>query len=231
MSQNNIYAEVGENIRFYRKLRHMTQKELGEKLFKSMACISKYESGNQSIELHTLYKIAEILSVPVAMLLPNRALEESIVSPELIALPAFFQKFPLFLYVMNSQKREVRTWAIDVQPNLQVSLYVDAKDPTDMKSCKYIMFGTLSVCETTIQIYCTTPLLKGDFVFICIRIADLIAATPTAFVTSISPSYRFLSSKGIISTAPENDPQSLLSSLTLTKADLENIKRQQHFSI
>ena len=230
MSQNNIYEEVGDNIRFYRKLRHMTQKELGEKLFKSMACISKYESGNQSIELHTLYKIAEILSVPVSMLLPNRAMEESSVSSELTALPAFFQKSPLFLYVLHSQKREVRTWAIDVQPNLQATLYVDVKDPADMRSCKYIMYGKLSVCETTIQIFCTTPLLKGDFVFICIRVADLVAATPTAFITTISPSYHFLSAKSIIQRAPETDPQSLLDALVLSKSDLDNIKRRQHFS-
>lgn len=230
MGQNNIYAEVGENIRFYRKLRHMTQKELGEKLFKSMACISKYESGHQSIELHTLYKIAEILSVPVSMLLPNHAAEEDSVASELTALPAFFHKSPLFLYVMSPQKREVRTWAIDVQPNLQVSLYVDVKDPADMRSCKYIMFGKISVCETTLQIYCTTPLLKGDFVFICIRIADLITAAPTAFITSLDPNYHFLSAKSIITRTPAADPQSLLDALALSKADLENIKRRHHFS-
>ena len=230
MSQNNIYTEVGENIRFYRKLRHMTQKELGEKLFKSMACISKYESGHQSIELHTLYKVADILSVPVSMLLPNQAAEDPSVSPALASLPPFFHKSPLFLYLMSGLKREVRTWAIDVQPNLQASLYVDVKDPADMKSCSYIMFGTVSVCETSIQMHFTTPLLKGDFVFLCLRVADLFSDSPTVFVTYLGTNYHFLSAKGILTRTPVADAQTLLNELSLSKAELENIKRRHHFS-
>ena len=71
MDGSNFYAEVGGNIKTYRKLQHMTQQELAGKINKSMACISKYEKGDISIDLYTLYEIAEVLNIPPALLLPQ----------------------------------------------------------------------------------------------------------------------------------------------------------------
>ena len=226
-----VYIEAGKNIRYYRKLRHMTQKELAEKLFKSMACISKYESGLQPIDLHTIYKIAEILSVSPAMLLPNRAVADASISSQLIELPSFFQKAPLFLYDVRSGKNEVIACAIDIQPDSQqVVIYFDIKDPVNFKNCEYIMFGTIAVCEANIRIYCSNPLLKGDFILICVRMADLVSNTPFAFMTTLSTSYKFRSSKCLISKSPIPNPQSLSEKLSLSRADINNIRRQNHFS-
>lgn len=231
MEQNNLYIETGKNIRFYRKLRHMTQKELGKKLFKSMACISKYESGLQPIDLHTIYKIADILSVSPAMLLPNRAVEDVSISSQLIELPSFFQKTPLFFYDIRSGKNEVIACAIDIQPDSQqVVIYFDIKNSADYKNCEYIMFGTIAVCEANIRIYCANPLLKGDFILLCVRMADLVSDTPFAFMTTLSTSYNFRSSKCLISRNPITNPQSLLEKLSLSRTDIGNIKRQNHFT-
>lgn len=231
MEQSNLYKEIGKNIRFYRKLRHMTQKELGEKLYKSMACISKYESGLQPIDLHTVYKIADHLCISPAMLLPNRGVEDASISSQLVELPSFFQKPPLFLYLVRTEKNDIMTCAIDIQPDSQqVIIYFDIKSIDDFKACKHIMFGTISVCEANIRIYCSNPLLKGDFALLCIRMADLVSDAPIAFITALSTSYRFSSSKCVVSRNPIANPKSLLGKISLDKSEINNIKRNNYFS-
>lgn len=231
MEQLELYKEVGKNIRLYRKLRHMTQKELGEKLYKSMACISKYESGQQAIDLHTVYEIAEILCVSPAVLLPNRAVADDTISSQLIELPHFFQKTPLYLYTMRSGRNDVMTSAIDIQPDSrQVVIYFDIDDTSDFKASKYIMFGTIAVCETNIRIYCSNPMLKGDFALLCIRMADFISDLPLAFLTTLSTSYQFRSSKCIISRNPVPSPQALFQPLSLDKTEINDVKKHNYFS-
>jgi transcriptional regulator with XRE-family HTH domain len=62
--------EIGKNIKEYRKLRGMTQKELanliGKKHYKSIA---KYESGETSINIDTLVDISKALDVHIINLL------------------------------------------------------------------------------------------------------------------------------------------------------------------
>ena len=62
---------VGEKIRWIRKKKQLTQKELGEKCGINQANIRKYESGRQSPKLDTLQRIADGLQVPVEVLIPS----------------------------------------------------------------------------------------------------------------------------------------------------------------
>lgn len=231
MEQKKLYKEVGENIRFYRKLRHMTQKELGDKLFKSMACISKYESGTQALDLYTIYKIADILHISPSMLLPDRAVEDTSVSSQLIDLPHFLQKIPLFIYTVRSSRNEVMTCVLDIQSDSQQAIiYFGVKDANNFKDCEYILFGTVAVYETNIRIYCSNPLLKGDFALLCIRVADLLTDMPTAFMVSLSTSYKFRSAKCIINPNPLPNPQALLERLSFDKSEVNDIKKQHYLS-
>jgi len=61
----------GEKIRLTRKLKNMTQKELGEKCGINEANIRKYESGRQIPKLETINKIAGGLGVSPDALLPD----------------------------------------------------------------------------------------------------------------------------------------------------------------
>lgn len=61
--KKSLLSDVGENIRLYRKLRSMTLENLAHSIHKSRASVSKYEAGLVSIDLETLYDIAEALDV------------------------------------------------------------------------------------------------------------------------------------------------------------------------
>lgn len=56
---------TGEQIKFFRKQKHFSQKELGELLGVSAAMIGQYETGKRNPKFETLEKIANALGVPV----------------------------------------------------------------------------------------------------------------------------------------------------------------------
>lgn len=64
-------ATIGENIRMLRKIRKMTQKELGELCGIDEANIRKYELNNQIPRVETIKKIADALDVSTFTLMDD----------------------------------------------------------------------------------------------------------------------------------------------------------------
>ena len=61
------YKEViARNIRYYRKLANLSQKELAEKLGISSAAVSNWEKGTNSIDIDTLFEVCRVLGVSVS---------------------------------------------------------------------------------------------------------------------------------------------------------------------
>ena len=72
MTEQNMYKKVGSNIKRYRLLYNINvgdlkQKDLAKKVGVSTALIGGLESKNmtQGISLYNLYKISEVLGVPI----------------------------------------------------------------------------------------------------------------------------------------------------------------------
>lgn len=68
---------ISRNIKHYRKLNGLTQKELGVKIHKSEISIRKYESGKGNIPMSTFFDIARSFDVNIVDLLQD---EEGTVS-------------------------------------------------------------------------------------------------------------------------------------------------------
>lgn len=71
MSQVGVL--IGQKIRSFRKRKNLTLDEFGQKIYKSKANLSKYESGEISIDIDTLYQIAGALDIQVNQLMPDCA--------------------------------------------------------------------------------------------------------------------------------------------------------------
>ena len=69
-SDNNyVYYLVGKNIRKYRKLKGLKQRELANKCSLSEGFISDIESNTfRTISLNTLYHIAKVLDIHIMLL-------------------------------------------------------------------------------------------------------------------------------------------------------------------
>ena len=61
-----IMQEIGKKIKVFRKKRQMTMQELASAIYKSKATISKYEKGQITIDIITLYDIARVLNVQIS---------------------------------------------------------------------------------------------------------------------------------------------------------------------
>ena len=91
---DKIINDIAKNIKKYRKLNHMTQKELGQKVGVSVAAVSNWETGSNSIDVDSLFKVCEALGVSISEIAEKeQSLELSIYEKELI------ERF-----------REARTW-------------------------------------------------------------------------------------------------------------------------
>lgn len=71
MSRISIYQVVGNNIAYLRKKRRITQIQLSALAAIDRSYIGKIESGSVNPSMKILHSIAEVLVVPVALLLKN----------------------------------------------------------------------------------------------------------------------------------------------------------------
>ena len=64
------YIKFGLKVQYYRKLRGMTQEMFADKLGLSWSYVAKIESPTKAfgVSMETLFKIADVLDVPVAKL-------------------------------------------------------------------------------------------------------------------------------------------------------------------
>ncbi|WP_312061267.1 helix-turn-helix domain-containing protein, partial [Anaerotignum sp.] len=63
-----VSIHVGKRIRLYRKLKKLTIEVFAEMIHKSKATVSKYENGEISIDIETLFSIADALNISVNQL-------------------------------------------------------------------------------------------------------------------------------------------------------------------
>lgn len=66
---SEITIETGRHINDFRKRRNMTLQEMAGLIHKSKSTLSKYESGEISVDIETLYEIADTLHVHVEQLI------------------------------------------------------------------------------------------------------------------------------------------------------------------
>lgn len=88
--RDRLYQEVGRRVRARRKVKGLSQENLGAEVGISRASIVNLEKGRQRPPLHVLWEIAERLSVDPSELIPTRAefhlgSEAISMSPELAA--------------------------------------------------------------------------------------------------------------------------------------------------
>ena len=107
---------VGEQIRKYRKAGKMTLQDLADAIHKSRATICKYENGDISVDIETLYEISQILQVSMSQLttgLPETASEPSN-APGKGQKSPFFQAQRLYFYFYDGRYQRTKDGVIDI---------------------------------------------------------------------------------------------------------------------
>ena len=107
---------VGQQIRKYRKAGKITLQQLADAIHKSRATVCKYENGEISVDIETLYEISQVLQVSMAQLTTYQAPEVRLVgnAPELSNKNPFFQAKKLYFYFYDGRYQRMKDGIIDI---------------------------------------------------------------------------------------------------------------------
>ena len=103
---------VRSNLKIYRKLKKMTQKDLAEALDVTHSSISAWELGKNSIDMDMLNKICKILDItPAEIYAGNNSYEVAETNEEMKKHMEYIQERPevkrLLLATQNSRKEDI----------------------------------------------------------------------------------------------------------------------------
>lgn len=150
-ARENITREVGSCIRYARKSRGMSMDELAQAIYKTRSAISKYENGQISVDIATLYDIANALKVSIYDLLYRNTPD---IDQEYNAeVPAFFREVSqLYMYFFDGRVNRTQCTVIDIFPTeesstAEVLMYMNIKNLAHYRVCESTYHGTLTHYE------------------------------------------------------------------------------------
>lgn len=162
-----ISKEIGKSIRNFRKMKKLTIEDLANKILKSKATVSKYEKGEITIDIVTLYKIANTLQINVEQLLytmPNQVPASSSNFN-----PAFFNDiFQFYSYIFDGRSNQIIRCVFDISTEIiesryKIMMYMNIKDYDNYQNCENTYSGYIEHYDAMTNIFMTnmdTPMEK-----------------------------------------------------------------------
>ncbi len=153
---DNINTYIGKKIKNYRKMKRLTLQQLADTIHKSKATVSKYENGEITIDIETLYEISIALDVNLNQLTdynPNTHLEEPTKIVEYGGESLFFKTNRLYFYFYDGRYNRLKEAVIDIHKDIV----------NDDGSCDAV----LTISSTTLtgrksEVYYTGNVLYSD---------------------------------------------------------------------
>lgn len=155
----DINTEIGKLIRGARKKRGMTLNELAEVICKSQSTVSKYEKGEITVDIATLYDIADALRVHVEQLLYVRPERTELRAPG--NNPAFFTDTSQFYsYLFDGRSNSLMRCVFDVlsktdERKYKIMMYMNFEDFDNYKKCENTYWGYIEHYDAVTNIALT----------------------------------------------------------------------------
>lgn len=227
MSQ--IQLTIGQKIKEYRKVYNMTLKELADKINKSKSTLSKYESGEVSIDIETLLQISDALGIHIFQLLEPIS-KITHISPSVKKNNFFPETSQIHIYYYDGRNNRIRHGIIkmfhDTGTNSrQIILHNNIGERERRQGIEYFCNGEMTSYDTftifsfeqrngigNAYIYAYNPfgstsMVNGILVGI--------------FKNPIAPG----AMKVILSSEEISEQEKLSQQLTFTKEDYKNFKK------
>lgn len=225
----HILLHIGQRIRLYRKLKGMTMDELAQKLHKSKASISKYESGQISIDIVTMFEIAEVLEINPNHLLDYPSKERN------SSINNIFEKTE-YLYVYHLHNKTINTsiikLGISTDNYQETTLFYKIDKEPFLEQCDCVYHGKMysytSILSFVLRNY-HNPIenILLNF-FIPIRKTSLLTGMISGLnVNTLTP----ISYKVLLSSHPQSNTENLRKLLEIDHELFKEIKRKNAFTI
>lgn len=226
---SEINEHIGKQIRMYRKVQGLTLQQLADLIHKSRASVSKYETGEITLDVETLYDISNALHISVNQLMDYQkepALPESM-EPVTGNHSPFFEARRLYFYFYDGRYNRLKDGIIDVYPSKEhpgeynASLSINTVTAHGRSSANYytgkVIYSDMLIRFSFVNqynkleedlLYIFNPLEIRDFTegLLCgISSADLM---PCAF-------------KCLVTLTPQEPTEELRKHLLITKKELQ----------
>ena len=139
---SHINQHIGSRIRTFRKSQGLTLQQLADKIHKSRASLSKYENGEITMDVETLYDISNALGVELNRLTDYQPPKPVPVAPVYSSMgkSPFFQAQQLYFYFYDGRYNRLKDGVINIHKrdeesgNYEASLSISAVTPTGRSS-------------------------------------------------------------------------------------------------
>ncbi|MBQ0005305.1 MAG: helix-turn-helix transcriptional regulator [Clostridiales bacterium] len=216
---------VGKRIRLYRKKSGYTLLEFSQMIHRSVSAISKYENGMVSIDIDTLFEIAEALEVSISQLLDYN-------SPRKETAPTtgtnnFFRRSNIFyMYQYSGFDKRTNKCIMEIIPNPDsaednVMMYYGVKDTRDYTKCDFLYRGEITYSDAYVNIQASNPYSDVDKISIYAKSSfSPSSTTATGIILTLAESLRNpYAAKVIFSTEPLTVNAELLEELMINDKD------------
>ncbi len=164
---DGLLQYVGSQIKMFRKIQKLTIDDLAKIINKSKSTVSKYESGEISIDIVTLYEIANALNINVTSLMDYEGNEETEKNEAEENL--FWQADHLYLYHQDNKKIYCSYMQLRKDENRKkttATLYYKVSDMDDLKSSECVYQGYMNQHDNILDFYLKNCLYGSESVLI-----------------------------------------------------------------
>lgn len=225
----NISEEIGAKIKFFRKKNNMTIQELADAICKSKATVSKYESGQISIDIITLYDISKVLQVHVEQLL---YLEASSAHQKISEnVPSFFRDLPQFyIYYFDGRNSSLNRCVVDIlsqeKPDTyKIIMYMNIDNYEHYQNCENTYIGHLRHYDAVTNLSLENKDTPMEQITISILASYLNAPEKWGLFFGISSRPIMpVSTKVLVSKKIQKENAQLIQKLRISKEDIKFMK-------
>jgi transcriptional regulator with XRE-family HTH domain len=233
---HNVNKVVGSTIRNFRKGKGLTLEQLGLLIGKSKATVSKYEKGEISLDVPTLYSIAHALNINVTQLL---YFSSEGASPITNSMPAtrFGNASKYYAYYFDGRNNKLVRCVIDIlkestDGRYATMLYMNIQDFEHYQSCENTYIGYTEHYDTITRMSLRNQATPIE-VF-TINILAPFAESNTKWGLGSGISFRPLmpiANKMLLSKVRLAENPDLIESLRISKEDIRLMKIFNMFSV
>ena len=229
MSELNHY--IGSRIRLYRQMKRYTLSELAAMIHKSKATLSKYETGEITLDIQTLFDLAGALGIRVQQLIDFAPSEQR----QRPSSDNFFPQRQIYVYFYDGRRKKIVRSLLTISHEgvgSVATLYNDLSSFSQPESCLNLYFGTVEFFDTVTNFSFESQSNSIERLTLC-------AANPFdrsgQVLGMLSGMSRYpmlpVSIKCILSAAPMEEDEHLKALLVLSSKDLKLIRSLNMFAV
>ena len=177
-----LLEHTGKRIRFYRRLKKLSQDELAIAIHKSESTLSKYERGTIAIDIATLLDIARVLNVSISELVD---FDQPIPQKKADGTGLFDKNSTLYIYFYLKHRKKFESGVIHLNypdgdgASAQCRCYLAIPSSGELEECMYYSTGTMDCFDLVSYINITNSTMPMDRM--CIYIMNPYARNTNAW--------------------------------------------------